>query len=236
MPRQFHNRPYQSVVPGARFDLVHFGELIGDASRAAMLLSLMDGQQRPASEMASLAGVSASTASIHLRRLVEGGLLSLDTVGRHRFFRIANEQVAHALEVIALRHPRPARAPAPNPEREALEHARTCYRHLAGLLGVLWMNALERQRLIEWKEGVARLSPRGMARFSEQGLQPSTWPEGKPCLDWTERRNHLGGPLGTLLTEHLFDLRWIARGREGRSVRVTSSGRRTFEQKFGMTV
>jgi hypothetical protein len=145
--------------------------------------------------------------------------------------------VAHAIEVIALHAARakPPPSPVPAPERAFFSHARTCYKHLAGRLGVAWLASLEQDRLLRIRDGSLILAPRGVARFEELGLASATWPSGKPCLDWTERRNHLGGPLGVLLTQHLFALKWVARRKDGRALRVTSIGRAGFA-RFGLAV
>jgi DNA-binding transcriptional ArsR family regulator len=217
-----------TAIPSARFDIASFGELVSDPSRVAMLLSLMDGLARPASELARIAGVTPSTASSHLGRLVRGGLVLADPVGRHRYFRLASDHVADALEVIALNTSPGRRVGSPDPSRAALARARTCYKHLAGELGVAWLAALERQRLLRIREGGLTLAPRGVACFEALGLAATHWPTGKPCLDWTERRNHLGGPLGVLLTQHILCLRWLARRKEGRALRITTLGRSGF--------
>ncbi len=223
-----------ATIPGARFGMATFGELVSDPSRVAMLLSLMDGLARPASKLASLAGVAASTASSHLGRLLRGGLVRAERQGRHRYFRLASERVADALEAIALQAAPGQRLATSNPARAALSHARTCYQHLAGRLGVAWLAALESQRLLRINDGALTLAPRGVVRFERLGLAMAQWPAGRPCLDWTERRNHLGGPLGTLLTEHLFTLKWLARREERRALRITTRGRSGFE-RFGLS-
>jgi DNA-binding transcriptional ArsR family regulator len=216
--------------PSARFDIATFGELVSDPSRVAMLLSLMDGLARPASELAGIAGVTPSTASSHLARLLGGGLVLAEQSGRHRYFRLAGDHVADALEAIAL-HAAPATRPvSKDPARAALSRARSCYKHLAGELGVAWLASLESRRLLRIEGGALSLAPRGIACFAELGLTRAQWPAGKPCLDWTERRNHLGGPLGVVLTEHLFSLRWVARREGGRALRITASGRSGFAQ------
>jgi DNA-binding transcriptional ArsR family regulator len=221
----------------ARFDVATFGELVSDPSRVAMLLALMDGLARPASELASLANVTPSTASSHLGRLLAGGLVVVRKQGRHRYFRLAGDHVADALETITLHatsYPwRPSRAAALDPARAALSRARTCYRHLAGQLGVAWLGSLESKRLLQIHDGALSLSARGVARFAEMGLHAERWPDGKPCLDWTERRNHLGGALGAMLSDHLFALEWIARTQGGRALRITTKGRAGFA-RFGV--
>jgi DNA-binding transcriptional ArsR family regulator len=215
--------------PSARFDIAEFGELVSDPSRAAMLLSLMDGLARPASELAHIAGVTPQTASSHLARLLAGGLVHADPRGRHRYFRLASDEVADALEVIALHAGRGKQASRASPPSLApLARARTCYRHLAGQLGVGWLAALEAKRMLRIREGALTLAPRGIACFEELGLALPQWPAGKACLDWTERRNHLGGALGVALTEHLFSLAWVARRDEKRALRITSIGREGF--------
>jgi DNA-binding transcriptional ArsR family regulator len=222
-----------AIVPSARFDMANFGELVSDPSRVAMLLSLMDGLARPASELAAIAGVARSTASFHLDRLLVGALVLSEAVGRHRYFRLAGEHVADAIEALALHSAPRRRFAARDPAREALSRARTCYKHLAGQLGVAWLALLERQRLIRLRDGAVTLDRRGIASFEDLGLRPGRWPTGKPCLDWTERRHHLGGALGVLLTQHLLTLRWLARRKDGRALRITSIGRAGFA-KFGL--
>ena len=228
--------PHMTVtdpLPSVRYELAGFGELVADPSRAAMLLSLMDGSARPASELAGIAGVTPQTASSHLRRLVEGRLLVLERLGRHHYFRLSGERVADALEAVALLRPL-ARGAPPTPARAALGEARTCYLHLAGRLGVAWLDMLERRQLIQLSEGALAMTRKGMERFASLRLEPSSWPTGKPCLDWTERRSHLGGPLGALLTQHLLGRGWLARRNGSRAVRVTSRGARGFAEHFSL--
>jgi DNA-binding transcriptional ArsR family regulator len=223
------------MMRSAHFDIASFGELVADPSRVAMLLSLMDGETRPASELARLAHVTPSTASSHLRRLVSGGLLVCDASGRHRYFRLAGEHVADALESVALTFAPRRAAQAADSAREAFAQARTCYRHLAGKLGVAWMGALEQRRFLKLRAGTLVLSARGIECFQELGLTMPTWPAGKPCLDWTERKSHLGGALGRLLTQHLLTLRWLARRSEGRALRITARGLTELE-RFGLRI
>jgi DNA-binding transcriptional ArsR family regulator len=217
------------TFPRARFDIAAFGELVADPSRVAMLLSLMDGLARPASELARIARVAPSTASAHLGRLAEGGLVCAEPRGRHRYFRLAGDRVADTLETIALQATATGHRPVTSdPARIALSHARTCYRHLAGRLGVAWLAALDGQRLLRVHDGAITLAPRGVRRFGDLGLALSANVAGKACLDWTERRPHLGGALGALLTQHLLAMRWIARRDDTRALRITSRGRTGF--------
>jgi DNA-binding transcriptional ArsR family regulator len=221
------------AITRSRFDIASFGEIVSDPSRVAMLLSLMDGQARPASELARIAGVTPPTASAHLGRLLRGGFVLAEPRGRHRYFRLAGDRVADALEAIAVgASPRPRSAPS-EPSRAQLARARTCYKHLAGALGVAWLAALEARRCLRLEGGAMTLAPRGIACVEELGLTADAWPRGKPCLDWTERKNHLGGPLGVLLTEHLLAVGWLRRREEGRALRITTKGRSGFA-RFGL--
>jgi DNA-binding transcriptional ArsR family regulator len=227
--------PRDSVLSSARFDLTSFGELVSDPSRVALLLALMDGSACPATELASIAGVPRSTASSHLQRLVAGQLLRVEAMGRHRYFRLASDEVADALEAVALLQPaRRATSPVRDPARLALVDARTCYRHLAGRLGVAWLGALEAGRFVGVSGGAIALTRRGERWLTSVSEAPPSWPSGKPCLDWTERRYHLGGPLGGLLTEQLFALEWLARRGDGRAVGVTAKGESELARCFAL--
>jgi DNA-binding transcriptional ArsR family regulator len=222
-----------TTIRHARFDVANFGELVGDPSRVAMLMSLMDGLARPASELALVAGISRSTASFHLKRLLLGALVVTEPAGRHRYFRLAGDDVADALEALAVYAAPGRKVVTADPAVEALARARTCYKHLAGRLGVEWLASLERQRMVHLRDGAVALTPRGVACFEGLELKATRWPVGKPCLDWTERRHHLGGALGLLLTQHLLSLRWLARLQEGRALRITPIGRAGFA-RFGL--
>ena len=222
------------ALPDSRFDVAGFGELVGDVSRVTMLLALMDGRARPATELARLAGIERQTASFHLGRLVTGGLLRVDRQGRHRYFRLAGDEVAEALEAVSLLSS-PARPRPVTPARLLLARGRLCYRHLAGRLGVACLVALEDAGFLGVREGATALTARGIAWFESTGRSAARWPAGRPCLDWTERRNHMGGPLGALIAEHLFALDWIRRRDDGRAVRVTETGQRELARQLGLS-
>src|SRR4051794_39872306 len=132
-----------SEAPHTRFDIATFGELLSDPSRVAMLLSLMHGLTRPATELAGIAGVSPATASAHLKKLLAGSLIRVEQSGRHRYYQLAGTAVADALEAVALHVPQRRASPKPmDPDRRLFTNARTCYQHLAGRLGVAWLAAL----------------------------------------------------------------------------------------------
>jgi DNA-binding transcriptional ArsR family regulator len=197
--------------------------LIGDPTRATFLLALKEKDGLPLSELARLAGVGNSTASIQLGRLVDARLLSVERHGRHRYFRLGGPAVAKALDALAaIAPPAPSQHPA-----NGIRAARTCYDHLAGELGVSLFDALQREEILEVGDSDVELSAAGRKRLEQLGvdLSPTRRPLTRLCLDWSERRYHLAGALGAALTRRLFEMRWIERT-SGRAVRVTAEGRR----------
>jgi len=215
--------------------------LIGDPARAAMLLALFDGRAMPATQLAWAAGVSPQAASNHLAKLADGGLVAVTQQGRHRYYRLAGEGVAQALEALSRLTPTPKPLDPPlSPKARRLREARTCYDHLAGRLGVALADAFEREGLIV-ADGAERyrLTPEGAARLAALGVDLAgikAGPRGlaRPCLDWTERRRHLAGPLAARLLTRLFALGWLERGRESRAAVLTPAGRAGLRDAFGI--
>lgn len=211
--------------------LAEIGALLAEPARAAMLLALADGTARPAGELAQAAGVGAPTASAHLKRLLEGGLLAVQVQGRHRYYRLAGDDVAGWLEALAT--PRRPAAIAPPTADAALRRARSCYRHLAGQLGVaLCAGLLERGHLATASEGLV-LQAAGADALARAGLDPDAVARlpalrGRGCLDWTERRLHVGGPLGVALTGALLEAGWLRQAPRGRALLPTAEGLRRF--------
>lgn len=216
-----------------RYQLAEFGALLAEPTRAAMLLALMDGSARPAGELARIAGVGAATASAHLKRLLDGRLLAVHEQGRHRYYRLADDEVAAWLEAMAL--PRRPLAPRPPGSDSALCRARTCYRHLAGELGVAMCAAwLERGWLQSTGDGL-RLQAPAVAALVGVGWQPQSAEHllrlrGRGCIDWTERRLHVGGPLGVALTDEMLDAGWLRRTSRSRALLPSTDGLRRFAQ------
>jgi DNA-binding transcriptional ArsR family regulator len=211
--------------------------LIGDPARAAMLMALMDDRTMPATALAWAAGVSPQSASNHLAKLVEGGLLEVSARGRHRYYRLAGANVAQALEALAVLGPLPRALDLPcSAKARRIREARTCYDHLAGRLGVALADAMEAEGLVERHgEHGLRLTGAGRVRLAEIGVDPKAL-AGRACIDWTERRRHIAGRLGRALTARLFALGWVERGREGRSVVVTAAGRTGLRDAFGVAL
>jgi DNA-binding transcriptional ArsR family regulator len=216
--------------------------LIGDVARANILLALMDGRALTAGELAWAAGVSASTTSGHLAKLAEAHLIALEKQGRHRYYRLASVQVAEALEALtALTAAGPKRHRPTGPKDEALRQARTCYDHLAGRLGIALADALQARGHVVLSDGAGMVTEAGSAFLAGFGIdlappRQGTRPLCRACLDWSERRAHLGGRLGAALCTRCFDLGWIARVRDGRAVAITPGGRQGFAEIFGVTL
>lgn len=216
--------------PLNRYQLAEFGALLAEPARSAILLALLDNRARPAGELAALAGIGAATASAHLRRLSDAGLLSVKEQGRHRYYRLADENVAHWLETFALASPRVAPRKLAQPGDAEFVRARTCYRHLAGRLGVGLFDRLRRVSGLDLDSDAVRLNAKGERLLLRGGVLTGTVDEaqrsGRTCVDWTERRFHLSGALGTLLAQRLFDNGWLRRRSNTRALVISAVGRR----------
>jgi DNA-binding transcriptional ArsR family regulator len=229
-----------SPAAPADCDIAAVAALLADSTRAAMLLSLLDGRIRPASELARLGHVTAATASEHLSKLVAGGLVAVEPRGRFRFYRLANVGLAEALETLATIAPRRKAGGFREQQRAAaIQQARLCYDHLAGSLGVMITDALVAERAIAREDRAFLLSDKAHAAFGDlgidvDGLRRGRRLLGRACLDWSERRYHLGGPLGVALASRLLELEWIERSPETRALRVTNDGRRALKARFGV--
>lgn len=218
--------------------LSRIGALLADPGRSAMLWALMDGSARPAGELTLIAGLSPSSASGHLAKLTEAGLLALEVRGRHRYYRIATAEVAASLEALAnvAQASAPQRAAA-RPARTVpldLRYARTCYDHMAGELAV---GIFDQMRARGWlvEDGRAvETTERGAQALAEWGIDLERYRALKrrfacTCLDWSERRSHLGGALGAALLTHWYERGCIEHAGKPRVLRVTPAGRRYFD-------
>ena len=220
-------------------NVARIAALVGDNTRSQALLSLMNDRALPAGELARLTNVSPATMSAHLAKLVEGGLLRVESQGKHRYYRLSGPKIANLLETFGTL----VRLPDASIESRVpgeLRFARTCYRHLAGHVAVelnqaaqakgLWTVSKSRDREYDvshsgrrWLEsiGVESCERRGFARA---------------CLDWSERRHHVAGELGLRLLERLLALKWIARVGETRAIRVTHRGQEELRRQLGLKV
>lgn len=225
--------------PGGDVEVAGVARLIGEPARAAMLDALLTGKALAAGELARVAGVTAATASEHLSRMKAAGLVATVATGRHRYYRLASPEVAHALEALALLAPsRPVTSLRQSRRNEALLTARTCYDHLAGRVGVgIYRSLLASEALTPTAAGLD-LTDLGRDRLGELGIDV----EGararrrvfaRSCLDFTERQEHLAGSLGAAVCSRLLDLDWLRRRDPGhRGLRVTDLGRRELAVHF----
>jgi DNA-binding transcriptional ArsR family regulator len=202
--------------------------MLADGTRATVCLALLDGRAWTATELAKLAGVSRPTISEHLNVLVSGGLLAELLQGRHRYVKLAGAETAELLEGLAALTPRRteiAHSLSAASRRDAFARARTCYDHFAGKLGVVLTDAMTERGLLDWSKGVA-LTPAGAHWLDGLGIAIKARhgrPAVRSCLDVTERRPHLAGPVGAALCAHALDQGWVIRITGGRALKVTGS-------------
>jgi DNA-binding transcriptional ArsR family regulator len=228
-------------VDSNQADVAGVARLIGEPARAAMLDALLSGRALAAGELGRVGGVSAATASEHLARLREGGLVDVVAAGRHRYYRLAGPDVAHALETLALISPRrPVRSLRQSRAAAALAVARTCYDHLAGQVGVALHDALVTRGALAAGGDGYRLTGDGAELLSGVGVDIAEASAARrsfarPCLDFTERRPHLAGALGAALCARLLADGWLVRpAADQRGLRVTGRGRDRLATHFGV--
>jgi DNA-binding transcriptional ArsR family regulator len=239
-------------------DISSIGSLVADRGRARILLALGDGRALPASVLADEAGVAASTASAHLARLVNGGLLRVERHGRHRYFRLAGPEVGELMEALArISPPAPVRSLKQGNKAHAVRFARTCYDHLAGMLGTKLMEALLERDILTGGDGVFdpasaqgdrlaapgfdldyRLTPTGLRELEAFGLDFDSLPPRRPliryCVDWSEQRHHLAGALGAAIADRMIELGWVRRAQRSRALHVSESGFAGLREQFGV--
>lgn len=219
-------------------DIARIASLIGDPGRANMLAALMSGKALTAGELAGEAGVRVQTASGHLTRLEEGGLIVRERQGRHHYFRLADSDVAGVLEALmGLAAAKGQLRTRTGPRDPELRHARVCYNHLAGELGVALYDGLLARGVLEHAGDDVVLSEMGRAEMTRLGLDlsaKSRSPECKSCLDWSARRMHLAGRLGRAILDHAFSEKWASRPEGSRIVRFSDVGGAAFRKTFGI--
>ncbi len=221
-------------------DLSTIAALIGDPTRAIMLSALLGGQSLPASELAYRSHITAQTASSHLSKLVEGGLVTMQRTGRHHYYQLKNAEVAHLLEALAVVAPPPrVKTQAQSEELNELHLARTCYDHLAGKLGVAVTQSLVDQELIRLDEADYQVTADGAKWLAAWEIDERQLHKGRrkfacTCLDWSERRYHLAGALGASVAAKFFEKGWVARIDGTRAIRITTSGQKGLKEQFGI--
>jgi DNA-binding transcriptional ArsR family regulator len=244
-------------------DISAVAALMADPTRARILTALTDGRALPAAVLASESGVSASTTSEHLARLLDGGLVIVEPSGRHRYYRLADDQVAAAIESLAALAPQlPVTSLRASTRAAAMRRARTCYDHLAGRLGVAVTAALVRRKALVRTDGGTgterapddplastlamhpyRLGTAADRIFSRLGVDVAALPGGdsrRPllrfCVDWSEQRHHLAGALGASVLDRMVAADWVRRSPSSRAVELTPAGRQTLADVLGIDV
>ncbi|MER9307184.1 winged helix-turn-helix domain-containing protein [Mesorhizobium sp. M0496] len=217
-------------------DIARIASLVGDPARANMLNALMGGTALTASELALEAGVSLPTASSHLGKLMEGGLLTVASQGRHRYYGLAGPQVAGMIEAITgvAEAVGPKRV-RPGPRDGAMRVARVCYDHLAGEQAVAMLDRLVAKKILLRDDKEIRLGPAAASHFAAIGIDVYTKPRRpvcRACLDWSVRRSHLAGTLGAAILDKILSEKWARREKDSRAVIFSPPGKQAFERVF----
>ena len=221
-------------------DIARIASLLGDPARANMMTALLGGVSLTAGELAREAGVTAQTASSHLAKLSEGGLVTVRKQGRHAYFALSGEDVAGVLEKLMGLAARAGHSRVrPGPREPALRRARVCYDHLAGDLGVGMLEGLVARGVIADREGSLSLTAAGEGFLRSFGVEPDGLAQGrrpmcKACLDWSVRRSHLAGAVGRALLERIYARGWAHRVEGTRVVAFSAPGLRAFGEAFGV--
>lgn len=219
-------------------DIAFLGSLIGDPARANMLTALLSGKALTASELAHEAGITPQTASAHLSKMEAAGLLQLRKQGRHRYFALADDDVGSVLEaMMGFAAKKGHLRSRTGPKDPALRYSRVCYNHLAGDLGVRMMDSLLAKNFLTPETEGLGLTRDGKAFFENfeidfEPLEKLRRPLCKSCLDWSNRRSHLAGSLGSALLTRFYDLGWAKRVENSRIVAFNKSGEKAFLTHF----
>jgi DNA-binding transcriptional ArsR family regulator len=222
-------------------EFAEVASLIGDKNRSVMLWHLLDGRAFTATELSVLADISSQNASNHLSLLVKANLLTVEKQGRHRYFRFANDEVAHVVESLASLGGPLKNTKKVIEEPEGIKYARTCYDHLAGKLAVDIAHAMIDRKILRLSSNQFVLTESGKEWFQLNGikivnLENSRRPVVRTCLDWSERKFHVAGGLGAALLKLMIDEDWIRRKRDSRELIITSKGTREIEKRFRISV
>jgi len=226
-------------MPGD-INIVPVASLLADPTRAIILQELSDGRALPAGELARRARVSSSTASAHLFKLIEAGLLAVEKQGRHRYYRIANPAIIQAIETLAALSPtRPVHSLRESQIAEAVRNARMCYNHLAGNLGVKLSQALVDKHVLDASDNGYSITPNGLQWLRNFGIDETVLKKRGSLvvphhIDWSERRPHVAGELGAAFARRFFDQEWITRTPSSRAVRLTATGQQTLQDEFAI--
>jgi len=224
-------------------NIAEIAALMGEPSRATMLVALLGKEALPATELASQAFIAPQTASSHLSKLVAGKLLTVEQHGRHRYYRLASDEVGRAIESLAIIAPPPplAHTTQENERLKTTRYARTCYDHMAGKVAVAIARALEQREFLIRSGRAYEVTEAGKdwfrnLRIDTDILRINRRAFALQCLDWSERQYHISGALGTALLDRLLNLKYIARTRTPRCIRVTVEGKRALNRLLNLNL
>lgn len=221
-------------------DLGYITSLIGDPIRTTVLWTLLDNRAYTATELAISADTSPQNISMHLHKLVQADLLTVERQGRHKYYRFSKPEVAYAIEAIGNLIPNKTHQKmVTNKDNVAIKYCRTCYDHLAGKAGVSITESLLKQKIIIQNGADYNVTAKGENFFLKLGIIPAEIKTNrrtfaKPCLDWSERKHHLAGSLGASLLDKMLSLDWLRKTRNSRAIVITSKGQLELRDKFGV--
>lgn len=216
--------------------------LIGDPTRAAIMWTLLDGKAFTATELAMAANTTAQNTSMHLAKLVQANLLTVESQGRHRYYKYARKEVAYAIEAMANLLPAPDNKANSNSEpHSAIKHCRTCYDHLAGKVGVAITDSLLQQKILVQQNKEFVVSKKGIQWFAAfdidiAALQQQRRSFVRPCLDWSERRYHMAGSLAAALLQAMLSADWLRTTQHSRALVITGKGQKQLYTYFKLAL
>lgn len=220
---------------------IKVASLLGDPTRAVIMWALLDGKAFTATELAIAANTSPQNISMHLAKLLDAGLLCVEKQGRHKYYRFSNKEVAYAIEAMASLIP-PVMLQKKNSEKHSpIKHCRTCYDHLAGKIGVAVAESLVEQSILLDSETKLEVTSKGVKWFSDFGINIEEIKKQrrlflKPCLDWSERKNHIAGSLGASLLDKMIADDWLRRTKDSRAIQITGKGEKELFRYFKIVV
>jgi DNA-binding transcriptional ArsR family regulator len=227
-----------SVAP----QIAEVAALVGDPARANILCALLGGRAITAAELAHAANVSPPTASEHLGKLTAARLTVVMKQGRHRYYRLAGPHVGQMLEsIMNVALTGPPRFQPRSKADDLMRRARTCYDHIAGALGVGIADQMIARAFVILGDEAGEVTPEGDAFLAELGVGLAAIRTKRrifcrPCVDWTERRSHIGGAVGAAIACRCFEMKWIERVGGSRALSITPAGRRGLMSTFGLSV
>ncbi|WP_058830606.1 ArsR/SmtB family transcription factor [Paenibacillus polymyxa] len=216
--------------------------LVSEPSRAAILTALLDGRFHTASELAHMAGIKPQTASFHLAKMTEAQVVTVEKQGRHRYYGIQDPEVAQVMEsLLSIAPPVPIKSFKQASENEAIRLARTCYDHVAGHLGVQIMSFFIQRGILSEDQDGLHITQQGEIFFADFQIDLKNTRQKRrsfshKCLDWSERRHHLAGALGSALLDRLLELHWVEHLPTTRAIRITAEGKRGFKEVFSIEI